>query len=155
MGYKKRNNSNYQRFQSAKGGRMAALYFDMLDSKAWGALTGNDIKVYLYMLRKYTARFERGQLVKSNKDDISCTRTEYEKQLNMTHNTFEKCIDHLIELGFVRVIEYKYPRGEVGKLIIYGFSDMWQKYGTDEFYIKNAYKRYCNREYRKIHEVKN
>lgn len=134
--------SNYQSFQSSKGGRMVAIYFDMMESKAWAELSGNDIKLYLHMLKKYTAKFDKGILIKSNKEDICMTRDEYTKF--MAKNTFEKGIDKLINLGFVKVMEYQYKCG-IRKLIIYGFSDMWQYYGTNKFHIKDCWKRSINR----------
>lgn len=137
-----KNKSNYQSFQSSKGGRMTAIYFDMIDSKAWSELTGNDIKLYINMLRKYTATYNRGVLEKSNRDNIEMHREQYTKF--MTKPTFEACIDHLIELGFVKVIEYKYQSGS-RTVLIYGFNDMWRHYGSNKFHIKEEWRRAPNR----------
>lgn len=135
--------SNYQNFQSAKGGRMAPLYFDMLESQAWQELTANDIKLYLAMLKKYTAKYTKGMLVSSNKDNISMARSEYIQLMN--NRTFFKSIDHLIELGFIKVISTGSRYGKQ-KCNIYGFNDMWQRYGTDSFRIKNEWRREKNRD---------
>lgn len=134
--------SNYQSFQSSGGGRMAAIYFDMIDSNAWKELTGNDIKLYIQMLKKYTATYSKGMLISSNKDNIEMHRAQYTKF--MSKPTFETCIDHLIELGFVKVIEYK-PQSGSRTLLIYGFNDMWKHYGTNKFYIKDSWRRAKNR----------
>lgn len=135
---------NFQNFQSSKGGRLVPLYFDMLDSKVWQSLSASAIKLYLKMLRKYTAKYTKGLLVYCNKDNISMPRSEYLEF--MAKNTFEKCIDELINYGFVRVVEYKIMAGS-RKVIIYGFNDMWKKYGTKEFVIKEEWKRSKNKRY--------
>lgn len=136
---------NYQSFQSSSGGRLIALYFDMIDSKAWSELKGNDIKAYLYMLRKYTANYTKGMLVSCNRDDISIPKDEYlgkdKKQpwiMKMAQATFMNSIDHLINLGFIKVIRNGYASRECN---IYGFNDMWKKYGTKDFHIKNKWRR--------------
>jgi hypothetical protein len=148
----KSKKQNYQSFQSAKGGRLAAVYFDMMESKAWEELSGNDIKLYLYMLKKYSAKYFKGILVESNKDNISLPKKEYLGQdetqkwiIKIGRSTFTSSIDHLIELGFVKVVEYK-PKGGDTKLIIYGFNDMWQYYGTNKFAIKDEWRRTNKRE---------
>ncbi|KAA8673388.1 hypothetical protein [Clostridium sp. HV4-5-A1G] len=142
---------NFQSFQSSKGGRFMPIYFDMVDSKAWSELKSNDIKVYLYMLRKYTAKYDKHILISSNKDNISVPKDEYlgkhKKQswsIKMNQTTFMNCIDHLIDLGFIKVVRDGYASRECN---IYGFSDMWKKYGTKDFYIKNDWKRAARRSY--------
>jgi hypothetical protein len=135
---------NFQSFQSSKGGRFIPIYFDMVCSKAWEILSGNSFKLYVYMLSKYKVKYINGQIDYCNKDNISITRSEYSKF--MAKNTFERCIDELIDHGFIRVNEYK-SMGGSRKLIIYAFNDEWQKYGTEEFNIKNDWKRAKNRDY--------
>jgi hypothetical protein len=142
---------NFQSFQSNRGGRLIALYFDMMDSKAWSELKGNDIKVYLYMLRKYTANYKKGMLVSCNKDNISIPKNEYlgkdKKQpwiIKMNQTTFMNSLDHLIDLGFIKVVRNGYSSRECN---IYGFNDMWKKYGTEKFFIKDEWKRSSNRTY--------
>lgn len=138
---KKRKN-HYQSFQTAKGGRMIALYIDMLDSKA-GQILLADAKAYqLYslLLKKYTAKFEHGILISSNKDNISIPVAEYMKY--MTQRTFEKCIDKLIGLGFIKLIRSGYSTRTCN---IYGFSDMWKNYDKENFEIKEEWKRPSNR----------
>jgi hypothetical protein len=141
----KKKRQNYQSFQSINGGRLIALYFDMLDSEAWRELKGNDIKVYMYMLRKYTASYTKGMLVNCNKDNISIPKNEYlgkdKKQpwiMKIGRSTFINAIDNLIDLGFIKVVKSGYAARECN---IYGFNDMWKFYGTDKFYIKNEWRR--------------
>ena len=133
---------NFQSFQTYRGGRFISIYFDMLTSKAWEDLNGNSIKLYLYMLSKYKVKYVKGEVDYCNKEDISIVRSEYSKF--MAKNTFEKCIDELIDHGFVKVNEYK-SMGGSRKLIIYGFNDVWRKYGTESFAIKDEWKRSKNR----------
>jgi len=140
--------SNTLPYQTTKDGdRMTPLFWQMMESTAWGELSGNDIKVYLYMAKKVNTHWSMNQLVKTNKDDLSVPRNEYkgldDKQkwkIKLSNDTFTKCIDHLINLGFVRVNGYKYMQGNK-KVIIYGMNEMWNKYGTDDFKIKECWKR--------------
>lgn len=136
--------NNFQSFQSNNGNRFMPIYFDMVTSDAWQDLSGNAIKLYLYMLSKYKVKYVKSQVDYCNKHDISIIRSEYSKF--MAKNTFEKCIDELIDHGFIKVVEYKHMGGS-RKVIIYGFNDMWQKYGTKSFLIKEEWKRSINRSY--------
>lgn len=131
-----RKKANIENFQTEGNSNFMALYFDMFDSKAWKQLTATDINLYLNMRRKYTARYTKGILTKSNRNDISMVKKEYLRL--MSQRSFEKSIDHLIELGFIKVIESRYSTREC---TIYGFSDMWQVYGTNKFIIKEEWKR--------------
>lgn len=129
----------YETFQTARpNGNFMMLYFDMLDSEAWQELTAHEIQLYLYMLRKYQRKVTKGQIWNSNKDNISIPKKEYRELMHQS--TFEKSIDHLIELGFILLIENRYKTRQCH---IYGFCDMWQKYGTKDFHIKPEYKRNC------------
>ncbi|KAA8674467.1 hypothetical protein [Clostridium sp. HV4-5-A1G] len=140
----KHKRNNYQSFESHDG-RYTRIFDDMIDSAAWDELSGNAIKLYIKMKRKYVPAYDgKGQLIKCNKDDISMPKSEYSKF--MSPNTFQKCIDELISCGFIRVVEYKPLEGS-RKVIIYGFSDMWQKYGTKDFVIKDEWKRAKNKNY--------
>ena len=124
-------------FESGNGSsNFIAIYHDMYDSKAYQELTAHDIQLYMAMRRKYSRKVTKGQIWDSNKDNISMPAKEYRKMMHQA--TFEKCIDHLIELGFIKLVENRY---KVRKCNIYGFSDMWQKYGTKEFHIKPEWRR--------------
>lgn len=127
----------YETFQTARpNGNFMMLYFDMLDSEAWQELTAHEIQLYLYMLRKYQRKVTKGQIWDSNKENISIPNKEYSKLMH--RNTFEKSIDHLIELGFIKLIENRYKTRQCN---IYGFCDMWQSYGDKDFYIKPEWMR--------------
>ena len=132
----KRKNTS-ESFQTGRpSGNFMMLYFDMMDSLAWQELKAHDIQLYLYMRRKYTCKVTKGQIWGSNKDNISVPAKEYRQIMHQA--TFEKSIDNLIDLGFIKLIENRYKTRQCN---IYGFSDTWQKYGTKEFYIKPEHKR--------------
>jgi hypothetical protein len=47
-------------------------------------------------------------------------------------------MDHLIDLGFIRVVIYQ---ANLRKATIYGFTDQWKKYGTEKFNVSICDKR--------------
>lgn len=53
--------------------------------------------------------------------------------------TFRKDIDTLIEYGFIKQNVSGVPTMSVS---IYGFSDKWKYYGTENFHISNTDRRY-------------
>lgn len=113
-----------------------ALYYDMLDSPAWAKLTAKDKDLYLRLRRKYQRKVTKGIVHESNRNDISMPKAEYRSFMHQ--ETFEKSIDRLIELGFVKLVQNRYETRECN---IYGFSDMWQNYGTKDFKIKPEHRR--------------
>lgn len=132
----------YEDFQASKPTNFMVIYWDMYDSKAWSELTAKDIQLYMHMLRKYHRKVTSGMIYDSNKDNISVTETTTKNSIGysefMAKETFWKSIDHLIELGFIKLIRNGYSTRQCN---IYGFSDMWQKYGTKEFHIKPEWLR--------------
>lgn len=110
------------------GSNYVALYWDMMDSKAWQSLTPHEITLYLYMRRKYIRKIaSNGQTMSSNKDDISVTEQEIRNNKLMNINTFWKCIDGLIEKGFI-VLKHRGSRLDSVKCNIYEFHFGWKKY---------------------------
>lgn len=135
----------YESFETIAGSNYAALYWDMLDSDAWKQLTASDITLYLYFKRKFHRKVIHGIICDSNKDNITFPKHTYGNKPDeigyedvMNERTFSKSIDHLIELGFIRVVENRWTQR---LSTIYGFSDMWKKYGTSEFNIKSTDRR--------------
>lgn len=126
----------FDTWQTGRGGRFLSLYMDMLQSAAWQELSAHEIQLYIFMLSKQSHRVEKGIIWNSNKDNISIPAKEY-RQL-MHQQTFEKSIDNLIDKGFIKLVENRY---HVRKCNIYGFNDMWAKYGTKDFYIKPEWRR--------------
>ena len=139
MGYKK-NKANS--FQSGNRERFMQIFHDMYHSKAWQELTHADIRLYLHMLSKYQPKTTmkrgplKGKTLPGNENNISVPRSEYIKFMHPT--TFRKSIDHLIDLGFVKLVE---SRHDIRKCTIYGFSDAWQRYGKEDFYIDPKHRR--------------
>ena len=115
------------------------IFHDMFDSKAWKSLNAYDRDLYMHMLRKHQRKVIQGNIENTNCNNISMVKSEYEKFMNA--RTFSKCIDNLIEHGFVKVIRNGYP---IRKCNIYGLNDEWKRYGNKNFEIKNEWKRLKN-----------
>lgn len=134
--------TKFESFQTGKSKpTFMPICHDLYHSKAWQELTAYDITLYLHMYSKYQAKRvkkgkHKGELISSNKDNISVPAKEY-RQL-MHQNTFEKSIDNLIDKGFIRLIENRY---HIRKCNIYGLSDDWQRYGEKGFFINPKYRR--------------
>jgi hypothetical protein len=127
---------NFRPFQTINGGHFVSLFDDMLNSPAWEELSASDIKLYIRMLSKFKVRYSKNMVNGTNENDISIPKAEY---LTFLHQkTFEKSIDHLIDLGFVKVVQYRYGTREC---TIYGFNDMWKCYKTSRFNIKPEWRR--------------
>jgi hypothetical protein len=106
--------------------RHIRITVDMMESKAWKELSVHAIVLYCYMKTKYN---------KNNENNIMFKQDEGEKL--MARNTFTKSIDQLIDFGFIRLVEHHiYTRFAN----IYGFTNMWQFYGTSKFIVKNRTK---------------
>jgi len=150
---KGKQKSNTLPYQTTKeGDRLTPIFWQMMEGKAWGELSGNDIKIYLYMAKKVTTVYSMHQVVSTNKDDITVPRKEYRGEdltqkwiIKLGVGTFNDGVDNLINLGFVKVNGYKFLRGNK-RVIIYGMNEMWVHYGTSKFHIKEDWKRKSNRE---------
>lgn len=99
----------------------------MLSSKAWKSLTMHSKVLYMEMKNKYTG---------NNENDISFTYKEAMEIMN--DRTFTKCVDQLIECGFIKLLEQNWT---LRKPNIYGFNDQWKYYETAKFDIKPRKKR--------------
>ncbi len=126
----------FDTWQTSRGGRFLSLYMDMLQSEAWQQLGAYEIQLYIYMLSKQSHRVEKGIIWNSNKDNISIPKKEYREM--MSQDSFERAIDNLIDKGFIKLVENRYC---VRKCNIYGFNDMWTRYGKKDFYIKPEWRR--------------
>lgn len=139
----KRRNNNWQPCQSISGGKFIPIYEDMIKSEA-GKVLIKDAKafqLYFLMASKYKPIYINKVFISDNVDNISMTQEEAKEY--MTKRTFCKCIDKLINLGFIKLIKSGYAERECN---IYGLNDMWKLYDTDKFNIKNKWKRICNQE---------
>src|SRR4051794_18519198 len=86
---------------------------DMMTSKAWSELTLYAEVVFFHMKMKYNGH---------NDNNISFTLREATKIMHK--NTFNKAIDQLVALGFIRIVKLQWT---IRKPNIYGFSDEWQR----------------------------
>lgn len=111
---------------------------DMQRSKAWKQLSLRQQGLYLHLKSKFTVNL---RTLNNNKDDISIPTSEA-KTLYGDLRTFRKDIDTLIDYGFIKQIVSGVPTMSVS---IYGFSDKWKYYGTENFNVSNNDRRYKRR----------
>lgn len=97
----------------------------------------------MYLKSKFTVNTKT---LENNKNNISIP-TKETRVLYGDNRTYIKDIDNLIECGFIRQITSGVPTMSVS---IYGFSEQWKYFGTDEFKISEKDKRY-KREHKKVH----
>jgi len=120
--------ATFQRWESKTGNdKYYRICQSMFTSKPWLELSIYAHEVYSLMKQKYTRNDSKGT---DNKDDISLTYAETSAVMNK--KTFTKAIDELIEHGFIKLVI-------LGRIVrktnIYGFSEMWEYYGTPKFQI--------------------
>jgi hypothetical protein len=128
MAKKSKKDFEFKPFESTtRTAKHLRITNNMLESAAWKKLSCHAMVIYMYMKSKYNF---------NNENDISLTYAEGQKLMHK--NTFTKAIDELIEYGFIKVIRQSWTSRECN---IYGFSSMWQKYGTPEFKIDPRRKR--------------
>lgn len=104
--------------------RHLRIGLSMMESKAWKKLSKNSVVVYLYFKSKYNSNLH-------NENDLSFTYSEARQLMNA--RTFTKCIDELIEYGFIKLIQQNWA---LRKPNIYGLSDQWKFYGTKLHEVK-------------------
>lgn len=102
-------------------------------SKAWGELDLRQIGL-MYILK---SKFTKNKIGEHNGNNITFPKSEWSKYYSRK-DAFDKDMDKLIELGFIKVVLY---RGNMRLSTIYGFSDQWINYGTDRFIVTNKDRR--------------
>jgi hypothetical protein len=124
----------WQRFESITGieTRFIKFALSMEESNASEQLTVSQVGLYHILKRKYTK--VNG---KFNENNITFPQSEWIKYYSRK-SAFDKDMDNLIELGFIRVIQY---RGKYKKATIYGYSAQWKHYGTDLFSVTDKDRR--------------
>jgi hypothetical protein len=105
------------------------IAISMMDSKAWSELSLSQIGLYDLFKDKYTFNDE------CSENNIQFPKKEWKKYYSWKP-LFDRDIDNLIDLGFMRVVLY-----HVGKPTVYGFSATWKYYGTDKFIITDKDRR--------------
>lgn len=112
----------------------ANLYMSMLNSRAWRDLTVNQRQLYLYCKAQYYAEKQ-----KPNEDRMNFTMNQskwcglYGLYKKSNAKGFYRDMAALIEHGFVRCVECG---ANTRTKSIYAFSDMWQRFGTEEFRLR-------------------
>jgi hypothetical protein len=116
----------HQGFESInEHGRFMKLTINMLESKAWQALSVYEQALYMHIKAKYKGFNRNGQ---DNSRDLSFTYDEG-RQL-MSPERFTKAIDRLIETGFIDIVAH-WPHAR--RATIYGLSARWREFGRPEF----------------------
>jgi len=131
----------------------------MLESKAWNKLSAQQIKLYIYcrlqvygekkkpLLPNGTTCSNQDLLFTMNQGKWSTIYNIYKKS---NAKGFQRDITKLIELGFVECL----MGGAITrKKSIYYISDLWQKYGTDDFNVPATKKTVAMN--RKARQLKN
>lgn len=122
-------------------GHFAGIDEKVMEAEAWKGLKAST--KWLYFEYKY-------RFYGDNEHNIIFTYKEA-KEI-MSENTFIKDRNQLIERGFIDVIR----RGGLEKQpIIYGLSNRWKKYGTEEFIevkIKDILPRMYKERFKRGHE---
>lgn len=108
---------------------------DMQRSEAWKQLKPRQIGLYFLLKSKFTVN---SKTLETNAENISFTTSEAKRYYGDLR-TFRADIDILIDLGFIKQVMSGVPRMEAS---IYGFSDRWKEYGTDNFFIPDNDRRY-------------
>ncbi len=92
-------------------GAFYALTWRMLDSPAWKELSGNDIKVFLRIARRFT-RINGGKGIRLPYSEMGCST-----------DTIAKAIKNLERLGFINI---ERQGSIVNGASIYGLSVRWK-----------------------------
>jgi len=130
MGQKRIRKANFHSFESStENSPYARITRNMINSRAWQALNCFEQTIYLHLKLKYSGK-------PGGEKDISFTYKEGEKL--MSKRVFTRSIDKLIEVGLIDLVEH---RPYSAACNIYGLSDRWHNYGTDEFIEKIRPKR--------------
>jgi hypothetical protein len=112
---------------------------EILRSKAFKELPGTAIQVlmWFYLKRKLKNMGSRGKekWVITNNDEIVFSYAYAEKKYGLTRVRFSRALTKLIELGFIDIAYH--GGGMMGDCTLYGISERWRKYGTDQFILQS------------------
>ena len=139
MASKRKLTSRHYAFESfnsiGKGYKFTKICDDMMNSKAWKQLSMRQRGLYLELKKGFVTK-NGGET--HNQDELYIYYKNYKREYG-SKNTLFNDVDALIENGFIRVIH----NGKTARLPnIYGFWDMWKKYGNDDFFIHPSHKRW-------------
>ena len=117
-------------------GGFVAITFEMIDSKAYKALTGSAIKAFILCMRKVKEkhRTERFKVI------FSLTYPEANKQ-GFCDSTFCNAMKKLQKVGFIDCVMKGGLRCDRKTKSAYRLSLRWKAYGTPDF--KDLHPGYC------------
>lgn len=128
---KKSISRSFTTHSTGKGAQYVALYYPMLESKAWKDLTVYDQAVYIEMRREYNPALEDPD------QEFIFPINKKAKDIGMSGNTVAKSITNLIDKGFIKVKKRGQLIGSGGmsrrEPHIYAYHCLWQQYGKNIF----------------------
>lgn len=113
---------------------------DVIMSDAFRKLTGTAVRVYLFFLNKRVMKpFEGGKAKRSgkgkyyieNQGKIQFTYKEAQEKFGISSGAFRTAIERLVEVGLIDIAQT--GSGLHRDVTLYGISERWKLYGTDEF----------------------
>ena len=126
-------------FQSSRAGneKFTPIYDSMLYSTAFKSLTNRQKLLLVYMNSKYGGANAKNH-PENNPKAFYFNRHIYKDELLLYTNDshFARDRDALIEKGFIICLDCGV---NTRTKAVYRYSDMWQNYGTDRFYIDPKY----------------
>ena len=139
--------TNAQKFKERK---RSDLYIsrEVINSMAFKQLTGSAIRVYLSFLEKRVmrpykttsrSRPGRGCWAIENNGELQFTYREAQEKYGIPFATFRRAIDQLIEVGLIDITHQ--GTGIQKDVSLFGISERWRLYGTDEFVSRKRKKR--------------
>jgi len=130
-------------------GRSQGVYLPskLFDSGSYKSLTKAQMRIfYEFMLkRKFASRKRKGLPSVLNNGNITFSYGEAEK-LGYPRHTFRRAIDKMVEVGLIDITR----QGQggcvlkdgtiIGEYSLYGLSERWEKYDTEDFVKKKRKK---------------
>lgn len=111
----------------------ANIYMSMLLSSAWCELSAQQQRLYMYCKAQYYAQKDKPG---GNPEYFTMNQSKWCDMYGLYKKNnaaaFYRDMEALIEYGFIRCVEC----GSTTRTkSVYGFSDMWQHYGTEAFNV--------------------
>lgn len=125
---------------------------ELICSKAYKELKSVGKEILVLFLLRQPVHKKNGKWILIKDGEISFTYSEAKNEHGISQQRFTKGIDAVIGKGF---IELKYQGGGMeGDYSLFRVSEMWRKYGTDEFKVLHRPKKgirigFARKNYRK------
>jgi hypothetical protein len=134
-----------QRFKDKKWDKMFIPKSTIM-SKAWLSLkTAAACQVYMIFRTKCQWKpFEgkrkyKNNYILANQGEIQFTYKEAEEKWGISQSKFTRAIDEVIRVGLIDIAHSGF--GLQKDATLYAISDRWEKFGTDEFVVKERERR--------------